>query len=148
MEDKEVILKYQLPPESELLSELGPYDSEDKGLILTLIGKLINISQNYTDFLEDMLHPDSNITSMQEASMFSNEEREAMYDLFRELTLFQRKQLLIQLTTSEEEKVTYFKEFYAFWLSKKNTLKAHIAQALLVWSVDKNIPQMAQGYFG
>ncbi len=148
MEDKEVIAKYQLPSEKELVAELGPYDSEDLGLIYTLINKLLSKSQTYTSFLEEMLHPDSNLVSMQEASMFSNEQRENLFALFRELTFFQRKRLTVKLSTNEEDRAKYFKEFYAFWLTKKDQLKEYVELALAVWSSKEMPKQINQGYFG
>lgn len=147
-EDLNIIKKYNLPSEKELIQELGPYDSEEKGLIKTLINGLLSKSLKFTGFLEEMLHPDSTIVSMQESSMFSNEEREKMFDLFRELTLFQRKSLLIILSITEEEKAIYFKEFYAFFISKKDILKQLVEQAITVWSIKEYPKTTNEGYFG
>lgn len=148
MDDKELLKKYNLPSEEELTAELGSYDSEDKGLIITIIGALREKAQKYLNFLEEMLHPDSTITSMQEASMFSNEERIELFILFKQFTLLQRKMLLIHLTTSEEEKVAYFKEYYAFFQASKPQLKTSVEKALSVWSAKEIKAAAIQGYFG
>ncbi|MCA9477758.1 MAG: hypothetical protein KC535_01270 [Nanoarchaeota archaeon] len=148
MNDQELINRYQLPSLDNWHEELGPFDTEDKGLLLTLIEKLTDKSNKFTTFLEEMLHPDSSITSMQEASVFSNEEREALFALFKRLTFFQRKSLLIQLSSSEGEKAQYLKEFLSSFQSCKNELKQHIEKALSVWSAKEINTSSFEGYFG
>lgn len=147
MKIEEIFATYNLPAQEILAKELGELDEDEKDVLGELIDRLQSKTKKYTLFFEELLYPDSNIISMQESSMFSNEEREKLYSLFREVTLYQRKVLLINLSTENKEKADYFNEFYSFWQEKKDEVKRYVSQALEVWST-KEIPKITEGYFG
>lgn len=148
MSHEDILKKHNLPSLEELEKELGVIDEDEQDLVQDIISKLLSKSRKYSSFIEEMLHPDSNIVSMQEASMFSNEEREKLFDIFREITLFQRTWLLLELSSSEEKKVQYFKDFYAYFNSIKPQLEKFVTQAISIWKLKEVTKANVLGYFG
>lgn len=148
MEDKDILKKYNLPTLDELYLEFNHFETDDEGIIYTIIKKINDKVDIYIKFLEDLVQPDSSIISMQEASIFSEAEQKYVFSLLRELIYFQRLNLLFTLDSTEVEKVDYFKKFYSFWLSKKQDVKVLAQKAINVWSGKDNNKELSQGYFG
>ena len=147
--DAEILAKHGLPSRDELRVEFDSFETDDQGIIYTINKKLLEKSSLYTRFLEDVLQPEAQIVAMQEASTFSDDERKAMYELFRQLTYFERKYLRLQLDGDESAKVAQFKEFFSFFQSTKPQLATFVDKAINVWNGAGPLPEkLTTGYFG
>ena len=142
----EYLQKHSLPSKKELFQEFGIFEPEDD-ILKTIVDKLVQKIDSYLKFLEELLHPDTTLTSMNEAGTFNESEQKNILNLFNSLNAVIRKHILIEIDNDEKEKIAFFKELFSFWQSKKPELKFIVTKAIAVW----NIPQEQEsneGYFG
>lgn len=137
-----------LPNKEEIFIEFGRFNfDDDADWIMLLLEKLSDKATIYIKFLEDMLQPDSNISSMHESSIFTNDERKQMFLVLRNLFYWERKSLLVNLNNDEKLKINYFNEYFKFWKEIKIELKQYIDKAVNTWK-EKNEEVKFEGYFG
>ena len=150
MASKDIIAKYNLPSMDALQAELGFFEVEkDEEFVETILTKLRDRVSIFIKVVEDLLHPDSSIVSMQEAAMFSNREQEQLFELYKAFATIDRQSLLVQLDNSDEAKAKYFNDYFTFWQSKKERCKQIITQAIAVWKgVEQKQDPNNSGYFG
>lgn len=147
--DAEILAKHGLPKLAALYVEFDSFETDDQGIVFTINKKLLEKSSLYTRFLEEVLQPEAHVVSMQEASAYTDEERKSMYELFRQLTYYERKYLRLQLDGSEDDKVAQFKEFFAFFQSVKPQIAGFVDKAVNVWNGASPLPEkLTTGYFG
>ncbi len=139
--------KYKMPSKLEIFSQLGKMEFEDENELDVVIDKLSDKVNTYIKFLEDVLQPDSNITSMTEASVFTNEERNELYSILKTLLYWDRLYLEIDLNPNDESKAEYFKKYFEVWKDVKKLLKPLLNKAIEVWknSIEET---KFEGYFG
>lgn len=139
--------KYKMPSKLEIFSQLGKIEFEDENELDVVIDKLSDKVNTYIKFLEDVLQPDSNITSMTEASVFTNEERNELYSILKTLLYWDRLYLEIDLSPNDESKAEYFKKYFEVWKDVKKLLKPLLNKAIEVWknSIEET---KFEGYFG
>lgn len=142
----EYLQKHNLPSKDDLFKEFGIFEP-DEDILKTIVDKLVNKIDHYAKFLEEILHPDTGLVSMNEASAFNEQDIQQILILYNELNAQTRRQLLIEIDNNENEKIAYFKELFSFWQTKKELLKIFVAKAISVWNI---IPAQEAniGYFG
>ena len=148
MTDADILNKYGLPNLEELYVEFNKFEVEEEGIIFTILKKLHDKVDVYSKFLEDLIQPDSSLVSMQEASVFSEDEQKEIFKLFKQLTYFQRIFLKVGLNYTEEQKVDFFKKFYSFWLEKKSSIGQIADKAISIWNIKEEQVEFKGGYFG
>lgn len=149
---EKIILKYSLPSKQDLENEIGiiKFDKEEDGeesIIKEIISKLRDKIEKYISFLEDIIQPDSSMISLQESNVFSENEREEIFNLLKNIIFLQRKYLLINIDGNLNDKANYFNELFSNWKQIKNSLKPIIKKSLSVWKENSD-DEVKQNYFG
>lgn len=147
METDQLLKDLNLPIMEELQKEFGAFTvEEDEDILDLIIEKLRDKVKTYTHLLEDLIHPDTSLISMNEAAAFG--EQDALFNLFKELTAYDRQYLLVRLDGTRQDKAEYFRAYFLFWQSKKQQLRAIVSKALDVWKTDAALEKDMTGYFG
>ena len=137
-----------LPSKEDLFAEFGLFEfSEESDWVVLLLEKLSDKVSTYIKFLEDMLQPDTNISSMHESLIFTNEERKKMFEILRNLFYWERLSLLIDLNEEETSKIKYFNDYFKYWKNIKEELKPYLNKAINTWKENETETKF-EGYFG
>lgn len=147
-EFEKMIAKYSLPSIKELEKEFGKFTVDDEGFLVTIIKKMHEKVGIYTKFIEEMLQPESTITNMQEASIFSQEDQTKMFAIFRKMTYHERLILRVEMNYDDEILANYFKTFFTDWQNSKESVLFFVNKAITVWEGNGTNTKQNEGYFG
>jgi len=107
--------------------DLPSYDELDEEFELLYFQRIIEIKyplrfvrrrivdklNPYVDFLQNILNPNPNsLISLEESKFFSKEEKEEIIALTKEIIVFERKSLMIDIKHDEKEDAEFIKESF------------------------------------
>jgi hypothetical protein len=141
--------KYKLPEFNEVNVEFEISSLEDKVFLLrNILRKIIEKLEFYIDLLSNLLQPDAaSLSSMHELRFFTEEDKNAMYRLFKKLMKAHRSIIEAVLETDEKSQADYLKDFFVEWKAMKKELLAYVKRMRESWDKDTSIEEDV-GYFG
>lgn len=140
--------KYNLPPKKQLEADFEISDIEsDKVLLKEIAKKIVEKATNLSNMLEEILNPETRLTSMHESNSFSEEEKKRILRIFRKINFQCRKHAVIDLSYDEKETAEYITEFFNEWEKLKPELKTIIQKMQGSWNKDKQ-ENLKLHYFG
>lgn len=144
----ELTEKHNLPQLQEMEKNFEIHTIEDEGQLLrSVMRKMGDKIEFYAKILDELVHPDSNLTGMYECNIFNSEEKKEMFQTFRKLVFYHRHYLQNDLDYDEDKAALFIKEFWQEWPSIKNKLNNTLEKMKEVW-MQENAEQTDEAYFG
>ena len=133
---------HALPSYEALDKEFEISEIEEKFLSLRSIRKkMVEKLEFFIKILEDIIHPDTNVTSMHESKTFTEQEKQRLFELYRNLMGLQRSSLKLSLDSTEQQEASYIKEVLSLWKGMRKELEFVIAVLQRCWKEDIDIPE-------
>ena len=90
------------------------------------------------NMIQAIIQPNpSSFVNMQEASMFSKEDKEQLSELLKECMQRERKSLLLDMDHDEKKDAEFIKESYTFWKKKKKEIVAFTQKLEESWTKEE-----------
>jgi len=148
-EYKKIVKKFELPKFDILEKEFGIGDIEETPYMLREIRKRVEDKvDDFTKIIESILQPDTgHIASLHECKFFNDNEKEDMFNLFKELMKLNREGLKLDLEYDEKEEAEFLKNIVKHWEKIKTKMEKIVKKLKDAWDADIEKEQF-QGYFG
>ena len=119
-----------------------------KFLLKNILRKISEKLEFYIEVIGSLVHPDgSSISSMYEIRFFSEDEKNGMYMMFKELMKIDRNIVEIILRNDEKELADFLNKFFSDWINIKKELLKYIEKMKDSWEKQSTIEDDI-GYFG
>lgn len=141
--------KYNLPEYDDLdhVFEVSLIDNEN--FILREIRKIIiGKIKNFTDILEDIIHPNSTVSAYHECRFFTEDEKKKLYDLYGKLMGVIRTSNMLEVDSSDELEARFIVESYNTWPLMKKDLVVIMKKLRDCWSEEEIADTDTSSYFG
>lgn len=139
--------KYNLPEYDELNKYFDIEEIESSLILQKIRIKICEKFDFYAKLIETILQPESNLSTLYEAKYLNEQERDHLYNLFKELMYIIRKSNIVSVENSEERNAEFINYSYKRWLELKKDLEIHFSKISEVWKKETNI-QNDLSYFG
>jgi hypothetical protein len=141
--------KYKLPKFKDINEEFEISSLEDKNFLLrNILRKIIEKLEFYVDLLGNLLQPDAaSLSSMHELRFFTDEDKSAMYKLFKRMMKANRNIIELVLENDEKVQADFLKNFFTEWVNMKKELLTLVKKMRDSWDRDTSIEEHL-GYFG
>jgi len=140
--------KYSLPEFDTVQKFLELSDIEDDGLLLvSMKKKIVDKLKNYLDILEPIIHPDTSTISMYESRLFNDDEKNMVFQLFKQLMVLFRGANLTDLDENDEANAAFINSFFELFPKIKPDLEKMIRQQKESWEKE-DTSKSDVGYLG
>jgi hypothetical protein len=148
MEYSKLKTKYSLPELAELDREFSVGELEPTNYPLRCVmDKMHDRLDFMTKTLGNLIQPESHISDMREAEIFTDDEKKGIYELFKRIGWYDREFTIKDFDYSDEHAALLIARFWKDW----KILKADFVKVLLKmrdsWGKD-SIKKEEFGYFG
>ncbi len=126
--------KYDLPSFQVLDEEFHISFPEDEPILIHVRRQITEKISIFSDFLEGIMHPDTSIAGLHEASSFNEEEMQEILDLYRVLKYLERESLHTALFDSEKNNAQYIIRAFKLWHEYKERVSKILTKAKDSWS--------------
>ncbi len=137
-------------PEYQRLDELFEISAiESHSFLLREIRRQIigRIKAN-AEILEELIHPNSTISSYHEFKFFNDDEKKGLYDLYAKLMESIRKSNILDIESSEKDEAGFINEIYSSWPGLRDRLTAIMKKLRDSWGVEEIAETDTSSYFG
>lgn len=140
---------YKLPKFKEVDEELEISNLESENFLLRNILKgIAEKLEFYIELIGNLVHPDgSSISSMHEIRIFTEQEKDNMYLVFKSMMKNHRHVIELILSNDAREQSKFLNEFFDEWSGIKNLLRMYIGKMKDSWEKESSIEEDL-GYFG
>jgi len=145
---EELATKYKLPSFDSLNKEFEISTIEENEFLLREIRrKIIEKLENYIKLLEGILHPETEICDMYECSVFSDEEKNKLFELYKKIMFLDRFSAETSIGEDDSKSSDFIKEVFEQWESIKKELLFMVKRLKEGWLEEKNV-KTELGYLG
>ncbi|MAE13792.1 hypothetical protein CMO92_04455 [Candidatus Woesearchaeota archaeon] len=145
----ETLLKAHKLPEYEALDQ--EFDivliEEGSNPLKSIIKTIHDCLDSHAKHLEDLLHPDSNLSTMFEIENFSEEEKKQTYTNYKQLMFLIRHTEQLLLTNSLNAQEQFLQKILEEWIPLKEQLLKIIIKQKEYWKQIAR-PEEVLGYLG
>jgi len=139
--------KHKLP-KFEVLEEFQISSLEETNFLLQGIrDKISERLQDSTDFLSDVLNPDSNIANMYESRVFDQDEKNEAFEVFRRLMFWHRSAFEVSIIHDDASVAQFIVDFCQEWQDLKSRFLKIVVKVRNSWVTDSEQTEKL-GYFG
>ncbi len=138
--------KLNLPSFEEMNSYFQIADIEDKNILHEVVKKIHDQTTHFTNMLEEIINPE-HLRSLNEAGMFSEEDKKIILRLYRKLQHTNRQKDLLEVEFEEEAYINFINNSFNEYKLIKDDLKGIIKKLRDCWNKNKNT-KLELGYFG
>ena len=140
--------KYKdLPSFEDINIEFEIASVEEPFVLQNIRRQMIEKAEFYIKIINELLQPDSEITSMYECKFFQDDEKGGVYDVLKKLMFFSRFSAEVGLKADEKEEVKFISEFFKDWIKLKPSLLSIISKIKSSWDSDTELKDDL-AYFG
>jgi len=140
--------KHQLPDLNSIIVEFEVVDIDSPFILRSIIKKIVERLQSYTQLVESILNPDTgSLSSVQEYGFFSDKDRKELFMLYKEFLGLERDAHRIVLFNDEKAEAEFINEAYRKWLHIKKQLISVLSVLSDSWKKDLNL-KTELGYLG
>ena len=120
-------IKYNLPEYEELDEEFEllyfQRIIEIKYILRFVRRRIVDKLNSYVNFLQNILNPNpSSLISLEESKFFSQEEREEIIALIKEMVIVERKSLELDINHNEKKDAEFIKYGFMKWGELRNKI--------------------------
>ena len=141
--------KYNLPNFKEINEEFEIGDLENVSFLLrNILRKVAEKLEFYTNLINDIMQPDtSSLSSMHETRFFSENEKNDMYALFKNIMKSYRNIIELVLENNEKKQAEFIRNFFSEWFKIKKQLIDYLGKMKDSWEKETTVKEDL-GYFG
>ena len=140
--------KYRLPEFGELDREFQISNIEKTDFILSEIREnMVDKLETFTDFLSDLLQPDTTVVGMYESRVFPEPKKKEIYAIFKRLMKYKRQSLAAHIENSDRRNADFIREFFGEWAELKPKLLSAVDEVEKSWETESEETEKL-GYFG
>ena len=141
--------KYSLPDFKELDREFCIGKLEDVPFFLrSILLKMIERLETVFKLLSDIVQPsESQLATMYEAEVFSDDEKKILFDLMKKMAYFHRELALKDLNYDDDSAAAAINKFYKEWLGMKKEVTKIMEKLRDAWKGEAST-KFEAGYFG
>jgi len=134
--------KYNLPNFEDMNNEFEIITIEKIDFLLREIRRKISEKiELLAKLLEGILQPETTLTHFKESNIFSDEEREEVYGLFRSLMFFHRASIETALNENDKKTADFINSFWKKWTKIKNNLEKTVKKVKDSWEKETEFKQ-------
>jgi len=134
--------KFSLPSYEELNNDFEISSIEEEAFLLRAVRRKIAEKLDiYSKIIEQILMPESNQASILECQLFSQEEKNKIYSLFKRIMYFDRMSIETSINETEEKTAEFINKFYKEWNSIKEQLKIIFSELKQGWTKEFNFKE-------
>jgi len=147
-EYEELQKKYNLPSLKEMDSDFQ-ISTIEKKIFLTreIVKKISEKMEKFTHLMEEILSPESGLSSLNESSMFDTEEKKEILKIYRKLMYNHRTNTLLSINYDEKEYAKQINILFDEWQIMKPSLEKIVKKMQNSWNKDKKT-KLELSYFG
>ena len=117
-------------------------------LLNNILRKVAEKLEFYTNLINDIMQPDtSSLSSMHETRFFSENEKNDMYALFKNIMKSYRNIIELILENNEKNQAEFLKKFFIDWFNIKKQLINYLGKMKDSWDKETTVKEEL-GYFG
>jgi len=140
--------KYKLPSFDNLNNEFEISTIEEKYFLLREIRrKIIEKIEDYIKLIENILYPETNLCDTYECAVFSDEEKNEMFSLYKKLMFFNRFSTETSIGEDDKKSSEFINEIWNQWNDIKKELSIYIKRLKESWLKEIKI-KTELGYLG
>ncbi|MBT7366940.1 hypothetical protein HN814_01930, partial [Candidatus Woesearchaeota archaeon] len=115
-------------------------------LLRNIRNKLFENIEHVTAILDDLVHPDK-FTSLTESAVLTEQDKEMIITLYKQLMYYSRLALEISVEDSDDLNANFINEFYLFWNESKKILLIITKKMKDCWT-NNTVEKSDIAYFG
>jgi hypothetical protein len=146
---EELQKKYKLPSYNEMDNEfeIACIEDSEKFLLRNIRRKIAEKLEAYNKVIEAILMPESNLTSLYEYQIFSDEEKRKLYLFYKKFMYFDR--MSIETSVDEDDKKTseFINEFWKEWPAMKKKISEIVRNLKDGWTKEIKLKE-EKSYLG
>lgn len=148
-EYKELKNKYDIPAYKDINKDflISTIEEEEEFYSREIAKKMDEKIEFFANILEEILSPDTKLSSLHESNLFNENEKKDILRIYRKLIYNNRKYTFLEISYDEEQTAKYVKEFYEEWQDIKPELKKIFNRIKSSWTHDKKT-KLELSYFG
>ncbi|MBW2966112.1 hypothetical protein KY342_03340 [Candidatus Woesearchaeota archaeon] len=140
--------KYNLPEFSDVDNEFEISIIEHEEFLLREIRrKITEKMEDYIKVLERILQPETVLSEMYECKIFTDEEKDVFFKLFRRLMFFDRLSVETSIDENDKKSAEFINDFWKDWGNIKKELSDFIKKLKEGWLKETKIKEEL-GYLG
>jgi len=141
--------KYKLPGFDEINTLFDIEDiSGDTSILLQKIRvKMVEKIETYTNLIENLIQPDTNLKNMYETKYLSDRARENAFVVFKKMMHIVRSSELCGITNTEEENAKFINFAFEKCKETQPQVTDYLKKLNDIWQKETN-PKEDLGYFG
>ncbi|MFP4117817.1 MAG: hypothetical protein ACLFTR_02740 [Candidatus Woesearchaeota archaeon] len=139
---------YTLPPYDIVDKELELSSSDgDKFALRTIRSKIKGKVDNHASMIEDMLNPDTSISSLHECTYITETRKKKMFNLYQKLMYMLRTADLLDIEKSMEQDAKYISMYFKHLHRLKKEMREIASLRMNTWKKEIS-PYVKEEYFG
>jgi hypothetical protein len=140
--------KFELPEFKEIDDEfqIATIETENQHLPREIAKKMNEKIEFITTILEEILNPER-LSSLQESSMFNEENKKDILEIYRKLNFYHRQNTLLEVSYVEEDNISFIKDFFNTWKEISPKIKKTIKKMRDSWK-NNNDKKLELNYYG
>lgn len=135
--------KHKLPDYAQLNSdfEISVIDKEEF-LLREVRRKIYEKIDKFVQVLDTVLQPEANVKDMQECHVFTEKEKERIYELYKRMMFYLQYSNETALFETDEESARFITESSSGWQSIKKELKPIVSKLKESWKEETTIQEV------
>ncbi len=129
------------------LFEISSIESH-RFLLRDIRRQMISKVKANTEILEELIHPNSTISSYHEFKFFNDDEKKGLYDLYAKLMECIRRSNILDIESSDEAEAGFIKDVYSKWQGLREKLSVIMMKLRDSWSKEEIADTDTSSYFG
>jgi len=140
--------KYNLPSFEEMDNEFEISTIEKDGFLLREIRRaIIDKIELYIKFLEELLSPETDVSSMYESSVFNEGDRNELFEVYKKFMFFHRFSIEVSIDEGDDKTSNYLNQFFKEWNDLKRRFLIIVKKTKGSWIKNIHINEKL-GYMG
>lgn len=146
---EELQKKYKLPSYNEIDSgfEISCIEDSEKFLLRIIRRKIAEKLEIYDKIIDAILIPESNLTSLYECQILTDEEKRKLYLLSKKLMYFDRFSIETSVDETDKKTADFINEFWKEWPSIKKKISEIIKKLKQGWTKEIKLKE-EKSYLG
>ena len=141
--------KYNLPEYNDLDKEFSIEDIEGNNILGEIRKKMSEKVIIYIKFLEDILQPDTTLSSFYECTVLNSDlEKKKAFELYKKLMILDRSSLETCLLSSSESEAKFINQTFEEWFKIKQELIKLLNQVINIWKKEDAYTKFESEYMG
>jgi len=144
---EELAKEFSLPEFEKLDQEFGLGDIDKENILFGIKERILDRIDSYAKIIEGIIQPETSLTDMYESKVFSDEEKQNMFIIYKRFIYLDRYSMQTELEDGNIKLAEFISESYKEWLKIKDKVLAIIVKLKESWTKDDE-NAFSPEYFG